>query len=167
MSTATLSPCGRYRYDLTREIGPASRTACFIMLNPSTADATKDDPTIRKCVGFARRWNCGRLVVVNLFALRATDPREIRRVSLREAIGPNNDFAIVDAADRADVIVCAWGRHGTYHARDEEVLKLLSGDLRALKITKNGQPYHPLYVPYSASLLPFEDTNARAGKTDD
>jgi hypothetical protein len=83
---AVTSECGKYRYLLTRQVGFGDRTAAFIMLNPSTADAVNDDPTIRRCIGLARRWGCGRLVVANLFAIRATDPAEVRKAS--DPVGP-------------------------------------------------------------------------------
>src|SRR3954454_15761859 len=85
---AVISACGRYRYLLSRQVGPGLRTATFIMLNPSTADATNDDPTIRRCIGFARQWGCGRLAVLNLFAVRATDPAEMKRAD--DPVGPEN-----------------------------------------------------------------------------
>src|SRR5437588_2477108 len=86
--SAVFSPDGRYRYLLTRRLGRSRRVATFIMLNPSTADAINNDPTIRKCVGFARRWGCGLLQVVNLFALRATEPRVLRAAA--DPVGPEN-----------------------------------------------------------------------------
>ena len=85
-STAVISGCGTYRYLLTRRAGPGERAAAFILLNPSTADAATDDPTIRRCLGFARRWGCGRFFVLNLFAFRATYPAELRWAD--DPIGP-------------------------------------------------------------------------------
>ena len=86
---AVLSPCGAYRYLLTRRFGPGKKLATFVMLNPSTADAERDDATIRKCVGFARSWGCAGLQVVNLFAFRATDPTDLRMAD--DPVGPEND----------------------------------------------------------------------------
>ncbi len=85
---AVISECGRYRYVLTRQVGPGTRTATFILLNPSTADANNDDPTIRRCIGFARQWGCGKLTVLNLFAVRATDPQWMKAAS--DPVGPEN-----------------------------------------------------------------------------
>src|SRR5262245_40859152 len=86
---AVFSSCGTYRYVLRREIGPGDTTATFIMLNPSTADAARDHPTIRRCIGFARRWGCGQLVCLNLFAFRATDPARLKCAA--DPVGPRNE----------------------------------------------------------------------------
>src|SRR4051812_26865304 len=106
---AVISACGRYRYLLTRQVGPGPRAATFIMLNPSTADATKDDPTIRRCIGFARQWGCGRLSVLNLFAFRATDPAAMKRAD--DPVGPENkdwfERILTDAGEGR--VVCGWG----------------------------------------------------------
>src|SRR3954453_788312 len=106
---AVISACGRYRYLLTRQVGPGTRTAVFIMLNPSTADATDDDPTIRRCIGFARQWGCGRLAVLNLFALRATDPAWMKQAD--NPVGPENRdwFDRTFPASHDGPVVCAWG----------------------------------------------------------
>src|SRR5689334_19453129 len=111
---AVISACGRYRYVLTRQVGPGSRRATFVMLNPSTADATNDDPTIRRCIGFAREWGCGRLVVLNLFAFRATDPADLKRAI--DPVGPENRdwFERTLRPPHDGPLVCAWGVHGTF-----------------------------------------------------
>ena len=103
---AVLSECGSYRYALTREWADGKCVA-WLMLNPSTADADIDDPTIRRCIGFARQWGYGRLVVVNLFALRATDPRVLVRNA--DPVGSKNDFYIAKAMKEAQEVICAWG----------------------------------------------------------
>jgi hypothetical protein len=157
--SAVLSPDRKYRYHLYRSIpGGGNRIATFIMLNPSTADHEVDDPTIRKCIGFARRWGCGELHIVNLFAVRATDPREMRRAS--DPVGPDNHEWVMRTVARAPdsgPIVCAWGLHGSYMGQDQTVLGWLDGvhEPKALGITKDGHPRHPLYVPYEAELEPF------------
>lgn len=154
--SAFLSPDGKYRYHLSRSIpGGDRRIATFIMLNASTADHEVDDPTIRQCMGFCRRWDCGELHVVNLFALRATDPREIRRAS--DPVGPDNQEWIMRVVTKSadpnpsvrGPIVCAWGVHGSYMGQDQTVLDWLSVIHKpmALGITKDGHPRHPLYVP--------------------
>src|SRR5262249_9470711 len=161
--SAILSPCGKYRYLLTREMGPEEKVATFIMLNPSTADATTDDQTIRKCIGLAKKWRCGKLDVVNLFALRSTDPKALRQAD--DPIGPENMRWIACALKISKgPIVCAWGTHGAYLDQDLAVLELLDHwkiSRLALGVTKDGHPRHPLYVPYAAPLLPFKRRTAR------
>jgi hypothetical protein len=128
------------------------------MLNPSTADATNDDPTIRRCIGFARHWGCGRLVVLNLFAVRATDPADMKRAD--DPVGPENrdwfDRTLRDS--HGGPVVCAWGVHGAYMEQDLTVLGWLDRvgvEPLALGVTREGHPKHPLYLPYSAALVPF------------
>src|SRR5580765_5070589 len=105
---ATISPDGKYRYLLSREYEDGMfGTVLFVMLNPSTADATKDDATIRRCVGFTKRWGYSTLEVVNLFAFRATHPRDLWKAD--DPVGPDNDVTISDAVRRAQLIVAAWG----------------------------------------------------------
>ena len=115
------------------------------MLNPSTADAVRDDPTIRRCIGFARAWGYRRLVVTNIFALRATLPSALRGAA--DPVGPRNDRYILRAARDADRVVCAWGVHGALGNREAEVLALLRDlALENLGLTQGGYPRHPLYV---------------------
>jgi len=141
-----------YRYALWRVWNDALPSFVVIGLNPSTADESVDDPTIRRCVGFAKREGCGRLVMLNLFAIRATNPRVMRRHA--EPVGPKNDHAIRHFTNRADVlhVVAAWGAHGSHRGRDAEVRALVS-DMRSFGITKSGQPKHPLYLPADAPLI--------------
>jgi hypothetical protein len=163
-SSAVFSDCGKYRYLLTRRVGRNDRAACFIMLNPSTADADRDDPTIRKCIGFARRWGCGRLIVANLFALRATNPAELRRA--RDPVGPLNRTWIeeavkctVGAAYAADqgLVICAWGTVGSHAHQDRVALRWIESVCtpQTLGLTQDGSPKHPLYVPYGAEQVSF------------
>ncbi len=152
---ATLDPSGRYRYSLERQWdASAPRLAC-ILLNPSTADATRDDPTLRRCLGFARSWGYGALEVVNLFAYRATHPRQLRQVP--DPIGPENDRYLLAARGRAQTLWVAWGNAGSLYNRDRAVLCLLSqpGECFCLGLTRCGQPRHPLYVRGDAGLTPF------------
>ena len=116
------------------------------MLNPSTADESTDDPTIRRCIGFARVWGYGGLEVVNLFALRTTDPRELRLS--RDPIGGLNDAYLVDAMTRSAATVIAWGAHGVFRSRAAAALGLLSPRARLLALgwTNSGEPRHPLYL---------------------
>ena len=156
---AVISDCGRYRYRLTRDLSPNPRTATFILLNPSTADATNDDPTIRRCIGFARQWGCGRLAVLNLFAFRATDPSEMKRAE--DPVGPENrawfERTLIDDLSIGPV-VCGWGVHGDLRDQDRVVLgwlEVFGIQPLALGTTKDGHPRHPLYLPAGARLVPF------------
>jgi hypothetical protein len=127
------------------------------MLNPSVASADKDDPTIRRCVHFAKREGYDRMDVVNLFAHRATDPREIlRMLDKDEPYGPRNQSVIERAVQDAGVIVCAWGAHGRHLGHDQTVLGWLdrwSAPLKALGFTADGHPRHPLYVKGDQPLV--------------
>jgi hypothetical protein len=145
-SGARFSRDRRYRYRLWRRWDPSRPPIAFCMLNPSTADEKSDDPTIRRCIGFAHEWGYGGVEVVNLFALRATDPRELRDV--RDPVGPRNDAYVLSAAARSALVVLAWGSHGAYRARDAKILELLSPRARLLALgwTRARQPRHPLYL---------------------
>jgi hypothetical protein len=148
---ATLSDCGAYRYELTRTWNTDLEVVAFLMLNPSTADARTDDATIRRCVGYARSWRFGGLVVRNLYALRATDPRELHRHP--DPIGPDNDTYLDRCAGDA-LTVLAWGAHGA--DRGPEVITRLqatSARLAYLRLTRDGHPHHPLRLP--TSLIPI------------
>jgi len=132
-------------------------TIClFIMLNPSTADEESNDPTIRRCMGFARSWGYGVLEVANLFALRATDPRVLRPPLRKdEPIGVRTDSYLMEAARRADLVVAAWGAWGTLWGRGRGVLDMLKGAgirVATFGLTKQGEPRHPLYLPKDALL---------------
>jgi hypothetical protein len=159
--TAILSEDGVYRYSLTRTFTTHKHPVVFCMLNPSTADADIDDPTIRRCMRFARDWGYGGLVVVNLFALRATDPVALHAHD--DPVGPLNMDHIGRAADSRDVIV-AWGANPATQYRDATVTQLLrrkATTVRCLGVTKEGHPRHPLYV--SAATVPtafFERSRA-------
>ena len=122
------------------------------MLNPSTADHEQDDPTIRRCIGYSRSCGAGSLVVTNLFALRATDPRELLRHE--DPIGAENAHYLATTAINSDLVVCAWGNRGAYLAQASITASALSSfvDLHCLRVTKTGQPAHPLYLP--AKLTP-------------
>jgi hypothetical protein len=148
-STADISPCGRYRYSLTRVWNFDLPTVVFIGLNPSKADATADDPTIRRCMGFARDWRFGGLIVVNLFAYRATDPRILKQVD--DPIGSRNDEVIQGFCEAAPRIVAAWGTHGSLADRADQVLRFLRRP-SCLGVTKSGSPRHPLYLAARTQL---------------
>jgi hypothetical protein len=141
--SADFSSCRTYRYALRRTWNPRGQTVLFILLNPSTADAQLDDPTIRRCIGFARSWGCGGLVVGNLFAFRATNPAVLK--SARDPVGPENDQWLRSLATKADLVVAGWGAHGTLRGRDKAVLALIDRP-SVLATTKSGRPRHPLYL---------------------
>lgn len=148
-SSAVISPCGGYRYRLERQWDEEEAKVAFLMLNPSTADASQDDPTIRRCIGFAKAWGFGGLIVGNLFALRSTDPKAL--YSHPDPIGPDNNSHLDAIAHAAELIVCAWGTHGALHGRGREVAERLDDrNLAALRLTADGHPGHPLYIPASA-----------------
>lgn len=151
--SAIISDDQRYRYVLYRVVGKSERGVLWVMLNPSKADADQDDPTIRRCIAFTRRWGYGWMSVVNLFALRATDPNTIGHVGPETAIGAENDYWIENEAPHASLIIAAWGaksfgRKGLF-GRDAAVRRMLKQhELHHVGLTKNGQhPRHPLYVP--------------------
>lgn len=158
-SGAVLSECGTYRYRLWRQWDDRLRSAAFICLNPSTADASRDDPTITRCINFAHAWKCGGIEVVNLFAYRATDPRKLSPLPLAEAVGPENDRHIRAAAEQCCPVVLAWGANNSASRRSAAVLELLRGvfvPLHCLKVTKGGHPQHPLFVKGDTVLVPWE-----------
>lgn len=153
---AVISGCGAFRYMLTRGGEGEGPPAVFVMLNPSTADAASDDPTIRRCKGFARTWGRAGIIVVNLYALRSTDPAGLWRHG--DPVGPDNDHWLTTVALGSGDVVCAWGAN----ARGERV-RQVSDLLRAagvrtlcLGTTTSGAPRHPLYVPATQPLMPWE-----------
>lgn len=154
---AVISTDGLYRYSLDRLWGEGERRAVFIMLNPSTADASEDDPTIRRCIGFAKREGCDGLTVVNLYAYRATRPADLWKAD--DPVGPVNDWHIDLALQHAAVtqgpVIAAWGAHASPHRAYR--VKQMPGmaDAHALAFTKSGAPGHPLYIKGDAPLLPL------------
>lgn len=176
--SATISACGRYRYRLGRSIAAldvdASRVALFVMLNPSTADALKDDPTIKRCLHFARREGCGRLDVVNLYAFRSSSPDDLYATAEGfDPVGPENDATIAEAGRGAALIVVAWGNElppakrypsrwlaPEFEERVRQVVNLLPDSLLCLGHTDGGWPKHPLArgkhrVPDGQPLAPW------------
>jgi len=156
LATATFSRDRSYRFRLSRVWDRDGTRVNFLMLNPSTADAFVLDPTVRRCAGFAESWEAGAFEVTNIFALRSTDPRDLRRAD--DPIGRGNDDAIVAAAECADLVVCAWGAHGTYLGREAQVRDLLQAagtETVCLRRTRAGHPGHPLYVRKDVELIPW------------
>lgn len=164
LCSAELSGCRLYRYRLTRiwtgdENGP--RMVNFVMLNPSTADDLQDDPTIRRCIRFAKDWGYDGLHVTNLYALRATDPRRLKEVD--DPYGIQNSAHLTSVAARAARVVVAWGNRAPMDFSLGVAISLRrisrEGVIYCLGITKKGQPVHPLYQPADAVLIPY--VNAR------
>jgi hypothetical protein len=152
-SLAVYSDCLRYRYALTRVWAEGPRIS-FVMLNPSTATEVQNDPTVERCERRARAMGFGAFRVVNIFGFRATDPRDMRAAP--DPIGPENDAAIIAAADWADMILCAWGTHGAHLGRSAAVAQMLAGyDLHHLGLTQAGDPKHPLYISYAQRPEPW------------
>jgi hypothetical protein len=150
-SGAYISPCERYRYSLTRDWGQttyACNRVAFIGLNPSTADAAEDDPTIRRCIRYAQDWGYSGLLMVNLYAYRATDPRDLAEAP--DPVGnPHNDRAIQNLAPTCDLFIAAWGATDApwRNERAAAVCRLLDGYfLHSLGVTREGHPRHPLYL---------------------
>lgn len=145
-------PENLYRYRLWRRWGLGSKSIAFILLNPSTADETKDDPTVRRCIGYAKKWGYDGLEVLNIFALRSTDPAGLRQVV--DAVGPENNEWLLKVAAKSEKVICGWGMHGVLDGRGAAVAKLLESiPLYALHLTDSGHPGHPLYL--SGDLKPF------------
>ena len=147
-SGAVFSPCRKFRYALTREWGATrgvslSDRVAFVGLNPSTADETEDDPTIRRCIGFAKDWGFRGLVMLNIFAWRATNPAALRIVD--DPKGPRNDDWIRFVANQAGQVIAAWGAHGELQGRGAIVATMIPKPY-CLGTTRAGQPRHPLYL---------------------
>lgn len=167
-ASAVISMCGRYRYALNRRWANGN-TVLFIMLNPSTADAKVNDATIRRCIGFAKRWGYSSLAVGNLFAFRATDPKELAAVELlRAQVGPMNDDALKTLMGEADRIVVAWGSNklrGAVKKRVEVLLRLAREEgqrtLFSVGTTRDGSPRHPLYVRADAEPREWPEKKTR------
>jgi hypothetical protein len=149
---ATFSPCRRYRYDLWRRWIGGEGYAMFIGLNPSTADEVQDDPTVRRCINYAKAWGYAGLCMTNLFGFRATDPRDMKAEP--EPIGADNDATLCARAKDAGVVVAAWGVHGAHIGRADTVRGMIPG-LHCLRVTKEGCPAHPLYLPKTLTPVPW------------
>ena len=147
-TSARFSECRAYRYELRRTWGDGPLVN-YLMLNPSSADEIENDPTVERCERRAVKMGYSGLVVTNLFALRATDPKQMKAHA--EPVGPENDAAILAAAREARLVLCAWGNHGGHRGRAAAVRALLAREgveLWCLRVTKKGEPEHPLFVAY-------------------
>lgn len=156
-SVAVYSDCEAYRYSLTRVWDETGEKGLFIMLNPSTATEVQNDPTVERCERRSRALGYGAFRVLNIFAYRATDPRDMRRAE--DPVGPENDAALLQGLDWADRVICAWGTHGEHLGRGPEVAALLKGtgrELLHLGLSKAGHPKHPLYIGYKVQPQVWE-----------
>lgn len=151
---ATFSPCETYRYRLWRIWDETLPVVGWVMLNPSTADATANDPTVERCQRRAQQWDYGGIVVTNLFAFRATDPNVM--LAAADPIGPDNDGHLCQVAQTCALVICAWGNHGRHRQRSAQVRKMLVGPLYHLGLSKTGEPKHPLYLGYNVRPIPWE-----------
>lgn len=158
--TAILSPCGTYRYRLERTVAMEGPVYAFFGVNPSTADATADDATVRKWTGFVKRWGGSRFIVGNVFAFRATNVRELHNASM--ARGPSNDAHLIAIAEDADVVVPCWGdrskvpkqlRHWLDHTLT--TIEMAGKPIKCFGRTKGGDPLHPLMLGYDTPLVPY------------
>ena len=157
-SGAHFSPCGKYRYRLWRQWDKTKRSLVFIGLNPSTADAVQNDPTVERLERRARTMGAGGLTVCNIFAFRATDPKDMKKAE--DPVGPLNNDEIAGSVVDSFMTLCGWGAHGSYRERGKDVLVMLRLmkpplDLRCLGVTKDGQPKHPLYIGYDVNPKRF------------
>ena len=151
---AVFDATGQYRYHLWRAWDAALPRVAFVLLNPARADAVHDDPTLRRCLGFARAWGYGRLDVVNLFAYRTPSPAVLRRAA--DPVGPDNDAILAEVAGWADLVVVGWGNGGRWRGRDTAVRRLLGpAEVVCLGLTRLGQPRHPLYLPSATPRQAF------------
>ncbi len=148
-SIADFSECMHYRWTLTRHFeGDDPRVLNFVMLNPSTANADFNDPTVARCENRTLAMGYGTMIITNIFAFRATDPQNMRQYTA--PVGDENDEAIVKSAQKADMVICAWGNHGQFMQRGQQVKLLLAenniANLYYLKMNGCGEPAHPLYL---------------------
>jgi hypothetical protein len=151
--SAVLSEDRVYRYELWRRFNAGGRYVMFIGLNPSTADECHDDPTIRRCIRFAKDWGFDGLCMTNLFAFRATDPKDMK-ASLFPIGGHENDLTLRCRAESAGLVIAAWGTHGSYQDRASDVMKMVP-NLKCLGLTAEGHPRHPLYLKATSKPIPF------------
>lgn len=141
-----------YRYTLWRKWGKSSKYACFIGLNPSIADTYIDDPTLIRCVDFSKSFGYDAVCLINLFAYRATNPKNMKIAN--EPIGVENDDIIKLVTSHSEINIAAWGTLGIFKNRNIEVINMIK-DLHYLKLTKNNHPCHPLYLKKDLTPKPF------------
>lgn len=149
---AAFSRCGRYRYALWREWDASKPRVLFIGLNPATADAEKDDNTMRRCMHYARAWGFGGMAVGNLFAFRTTWPAQLKKAA--DPVGKYNDTWLGKLVRQADMTVAMWGNHGAYLSRSVKVRQRF-GDLYCFKVTRQGEPHHTRGLPNGLQPVPY------------
>lgn len=157
-SGAKFSACRRWRYLLWRRWNESKPVANFLMLNPSTADEHRLDPSCTRARSYAERWGFGALIVTNLFGWRATDPQEMK--AARDPVGRGNDAAILRAARASAIVVCAWGNHGAHLGRSRQVVSALRAaavNLSFLRMNSAGEPAHPLYLRGSLRAASWDE----------
>jgi hypothetical protein len=149
-SGAWINPRGNRRYLLWRVFNPQGKTVAFVMLNPSDADAKEDDPTLRRCIGYAKTWGYGRLLVVNLFSVIGSDPKALKLHEQPDLFGDRvNEAVLEDVLTSADLVVCAWGAHTRIGHVSEQLLALARNhrvELHRLDSNADGSPTHPLFL---------------------
>ncbi len=165
LADAIFSDDRQYRYVLWRIWDRTKPMVNFIGLNPSTADETKDDPTMRRCSGFAKSWGYGGFYMTNIFGYKATKPEDLKKAT--DPIGKDNDKWLLEIESRVEQVIFAWGVHGTFLKRDEQVKKLITKG-HFIELSKDGHPKHPLYL--KGDLTPkkfsihYETANLRGEK---
>ncbi len=144
----------QHRYVLWRRWTDSRRMIAFIGLNPSTADEVRNDPTVTRCINYAKAWGYGGMYMLNAFAFRATDPRNMKRCDY--PVGPHNDGFILDYVRRAKAVVVCWGVHGAFQGRSAALARLLRGvPVCCFGVTKSGEPKHPLYLSKTTKTIPW------------
>ena len=152
-NTAKLSKCRNYRYALWRTWDYSKPYVMFVGLNPSTADETVDDPTLTRCINFAKSWGYGGVCMANLFAFRATQPSDM--MASNDPIGSENNKWLQKLAKDAALVVAAWGNGGSYLGRSKQVIELLP-NMHCLKLNKSREPAHPLYQAAKSQPVPMD-----------
>ena len=152
-SGAEFSECGSYRYALWRSWDNALPSVMFVSLNPSIADDQREDPTLIRCINFARAWGFGGILIGNLFAGISTDPKNIRYMS--DPVGKDNDSWLQKMAEIAEIKIAAWGNHGHYRGRDSKILQMMA-PMFCIKENTSGQPAHPLYLRGCLQPKPYK-----------
>lgn len=154
--SAYITRCGHYRYWLKRQWNFGENFVCWVMLNPSTADEKSDDPTLKKCIGFSKKWGFDGLIVANLFGFRSTDPEGLK--SWLDPVGKHNDCLALFSMSQCSKIICAWGNHGSYLNRQHEFHEIAlpySQKLYCLGKTNSGHPKHPVRLGYKTELIKY------------
>ncbi|HEA46393.1 MAG TPA: DUF1643 domain-containing protein [Candidatus Pacearchaeota archaeon] len=151
-SNAVFSEDRVHRYVLIREWDLNKPSLMVVSLNPSTADEKKNDPTIRRCIGFAKKWGFGKLIMTNIFAFRATLPKDL--FNSENPVGNKNDYWLKKLSKKADKVLLAYGNHGKFRNRHDEILKIIDNPY-CIKKSKTGMPMHPLYLKYTKDPIRY------------